>query len=579
MPDASLLPSNATELERDLSQSTDVLQRLPQAGQLLRTSKRQNIPDSVVPWLIYEYGLGEILPFLADPRTAISTGILWQRLRGTPESFRIALGWIGNDGTIEESEASTLRWAQFQLGLAQAPADLSQTDSVVELGRLSSPVRSSLFRIYGGFFDYRRFKLDDHLLSEGAWLCDHTGVYLKEEWPQLSFGRQHYADGEIDVLAGVSAETTSHTFHTDGNTYEDRMLLSNSLLDELLWRTWHLDVARAVVSRLHFTEAGPWWQRMLTWENYDWTQGLDWAGLVNVIAPAQKFCKAGLYLSDTDDALGDTNACFPTSIDVEIGDGPLLLSEGDPATGEGILSEHVARIARQEVLERIDRDHLAVELGPYTTVGGAIDAINREHKRILPYDDVFRLDQHLLSEHPFLATELGIHREHGVEDRFTTIHATHWATVNWEEGSTWAATNKLDQHRTQHRSHLYLSEDTFLDQTHAVLGWPTSERFERDHYAEATENRQGFTTRQHTRGVQVTWYRFNFQTWEQSTWAGDGAWAWLEGVEDQWTSGSWSSEAWWADAQESWSADEMWAKRVAWDPTSLTIESVHSTAP
>ena len=134
MPDAaSLLPSNATELERDLSISMDSLDRLPDAGQLIRSSKRQNIPDSVVPWLIYEYGLGELLPFLTDPRTAIADGVLWQRLRGTPESFRIALGWIGNTASIEESEAGTIRWSQFQLGLSQAPADLSQTDSVVEL--------------------------------------------------------------------------------------------------------------------------------------------------------------------------------------------------------------------------------------------------------------------------------------------------------------------------------------------------------------------------------------------------------------------------------------------------------------
>ena len=166
MPDAdTLLPSNATKLERALSGSTDWLERLHNAGPLLRTSKRLNIPDSVVPWLIYEYGLGELLPYLQDPRTAISTGVLWQRLRGTPESFRIALSWIGNDGEIEESEAGSIRWAQYQLGLAQAPNGLDQTDSVVELSRLSSPVRSSLFRIYGGWYDGRRFRLDEHKLS------------------------------------------------------------------------------------------------------------------------------------------------------------------------------------------------------------------------------------------------------------------------------------------------------------------------------------------------------------------------------------------------------------------------------
>ena len=141
-----LLPSSATALERDLSASSNPLPRVGPAAELIRTAKRENIPDSVVPFLIYEYGLGELLPYLSDPRTAIATGVLWQRLRGTPQSFRIALGWIGNDGIIEESEGGTSRWSQFQLGLASAPVDLSQTDSVVEIGRLSSPVRSSSTR-------------------------------------------------------------------------------------------------------------------------------------------------------------------------------------------------------------------------------------------------------------------------------------------------------------------------------------------------------------------------------------------------------------------------------------------------
>ena len=112
-----------------------------------------------------------------------------------------------------------------------------------------------------------------------------------------------------------------------------------------------------------------------------------------------------------------------------------------------------------------------------------------------------------------------------------------------------------------------------------VLGWPTSERYERDHFTQATENRQSFTTRQHTRTLQVTWYRFNFRTWDQETWAGAGAWMWLEGVEDDWNDGGWASAAWWEDATETWSTTEMWAKRAAWDPTSLTIESTHETIP
>ena len=66
MTAADLLPSNATRLERDLSRSSDVLPTLGPGTQLIRTAKCINIPDDVVPWLIYEYGLGEITPSVSQ---------------------------------------------------------------------------------------------------------------------------------------------------------------------------------------------------------------------------------------------------------------------------------------------------------------------------------------------------------------------------------------------------------------------------------------------------------------------------------------------------------------------------------
>ena len=354
MTDALLLPSSSTKLERDLSSSMDALPRLGAAAELIRDAKRENIPDSVVPFLLYEYGLGELLPYLSDPRTAISTGVLWQRLRGTPKSFSIALGWIGNDGTIEESEGNTINWSQFQLGLDSAPVDLSQTDSVVEIGRLSSPVRSSLFRIYGGWYDGRRFQLDNHQLSGLDTLCDHTGVYLKDEWPQLSFGRE-FKDEQGDISGDLAAILGIHRATGISGRYEDRTILSNSVLGDTSWRTLHIEDLSSVISRLHFSVSGPWWNNATDWSSlYDYTQVFDWAGLQNKFTPALKFARAGMYLSDYAE-LGDTNACFPARSLDEFGDGAILLSEADPATGEHILSEHLSRVEFTEINERIER--------------------------------------------------------------------------------------------------------------------------------------------------------------------------------------------------------------------------------
>ena len=346
MPDElSLLPSNATDLERSLSAAMDSERRLSTAGQLLRTSKRLNIPDSVVPWLIYEYGLGELLPYLEDPRTAISTGVLWQRLRGTPESFRIALSWIGNDGRIEESEEGSIRWAQFQLGLDNAPNGLSGIDSVVELARLSSPVRSSLFRIYGGWYDGRRFRLDEHHLSSLNPLCDHTGVYLRDGLPQLSFGRLTEGLWRFD---SDDAEISVHRFKPTELVYEDRFILDQSGLSEF----WHLlEQMQMSATRGHFIIEQPKPARpSTTWTDspqQTWSTALAWS--TNFSANKLEFCKAGIYLGDGA-VLGDTNACLPAYYEASSGDEPFTLSHS-------ILSENVESFDRFEILERFERDH------------------------------------------------------------------------------------------------------------------------------------------------------------------------------------------------------------------------------
>jgi len=111
-----LLPPNATTLERDFSRSVSSLERTGAATPVVRTAKRVGIPDSVVPWLIYEYGLGELLDFIPDQRQAIADGVPWQRIRGTPQSLIDALDWIGLEGEIDESEGGTTRWAEYQIG-------------------------------------------------------------------------------------------------------------------------------------------------------------------------------------------------------------------------------------------------------------------------------------------------------------------------------------------------------------------------------------------------------------------------------------------------------------------------------
>lgn len=222
-----LLPPNATTLERDFSRSTSSLQRAERPVPLVRTAKRIDIPDSVIPWLIYEYGLGEILPYITDQRQAVADGVLWQRIRGTPEAVRIALQWVGVVGLIEEPEGGTDRWAEYMLGLSKAVLDDELIDRIVGVATISSPVRSRLQRIYA-IYDFRRAVYDECSWDDGSIYDDHSGVRPQPDWPQISFGEvtgvSASAGASVSIcttdVVGVYAEM-SDRFRYDINQWDE----------------------------------------------------------------------------------------------------------------------------------------------------------------------------------------------------------------------------------------------------------------------------------------------------------------------------------------------------------------------
>lgn len=267
-----LLPPNATTLERDFSRSTSSLQRAGAPVPIIRTAKRTNIPDSVAPWLIYEYGLGEILPYLGNnQRRAIAEGVLWQRIRGTPEAVRIALGWINVTGLIDESEGGSARWAEYQLGLSAGTTGEQIIDDIVGVALISSPVRSRLQRIYA-VYDFRRFVLDSSLLSDGGMLSDHSGVRPNPNWPQISYGQIH--SSLVQENAAVAST------HTDVVALlaemSDRFILSRSKLDE----EWHTVNHPSLLSNQEGVSGRYTGQ---TWTAISWQPATNWLD-VNAVA-------------------------------------------------------------------------------------------------------------------------------------------------------------------------------------------------------------------------------------------------------------------------------------------------------
>ena len=216
----SLLPANRTPFEEaleaaftpDLVLSADPIRKL-----------RRQPNDQVLPWLIWEYGLTEIAPYIDDPYRLIEEGILWQRERGTPAAVHRSLSWLGQIGALEQEDS--VHWAEIQLAL-QAQPDERTLQAVRKLARLSIPARTRLARIHDSHWDVRRMVLDKALLDESL-LSDWSGVVI--DGVVHSFGKQTPAGL---VLPAPRLHTKTHDIHTSHARLQDRVLLDYAVFGE-----------------------------------------------------------------------------------------------------------------------------------------------------------------------------------------------------------------------------------------------------------------------------------------------------------------------------------------------------------
>ena len=315
-----LLPANASPLEQALSLATDSLSRLAVPADAIRQFKVAPT-DPLLPWLIWEYGLGELLPYLPEPRQAIAEGILWQRLRGTPAALTTALAWIGASATIEQ-EPPGVHFAEFQLDPGQVLDSDTAIAHLIAIARLSAPARSRLSRIYHGW-DLRRFVLDESGLGE-ALLSDHSGVFWSDGLTKLSFGRvRKFAHPPLAIELAPGREAVRFAVAR----LIDRYLLDFSALGD----PGHTPNEEILHSHL-FTLAN--------------AHGLPDP---ESLRPERRFARAMVVLSDST-VLGDINANLPRFVWRELGMA-ISLGAGDP------LSATPHRLIREEVLERGYAEH------------------------------------------------------------------------------------------------------------------------------------------------------------------------------------------------------------------------------
>lgn len=229
---STLLPSNASGYEKSLSLSMDPLGKLGSGADAIARFK--SVPgDGLLPFLIWEYGLGEVQEYLVDPRRVIREGLLWQRLRGTPAALHMAFSWIGQQISIEEDKGDY--WATYQLGLPQIASE-EDVRRVLHLARLSQPARCRLWRIYTTTYDRRPIVLSEGPVLGDGWLSFYSGVPVSggpgDENVLVSFGaRNSFQAGRYlpDDVCGSFGSTIRFGFLVP---YLDRFVVGRSALSQ-----------------------------------------------------------------------------------------------------------------------------------------------------------------------------------------------------------------------------------------------------------------------------------------------------------------------------------------------------------
>lgn len=219
-----LLPGNSTGWERAVAGVLDTTATLGPAITIIRGTKITAPPPSFLPFLIYEYGLGELTPYVPNLYDLIAEGIDWQRVRGTPAAIALALSWLGYSARIEEESTWRRFWNMFQLELDRVRDGRSDLDRIAGVAKLSVPLRSVFWRGYQGL-DIRPLTYGQSHYSN-AHYGEYSGVRLRPGGALWSFGRSHAfsvspAQADLETLGVYLAPTGDVDLDWGELTWED----------------------------------------------------------------------------------------------------------------------------------------------------------------------------------------------------------------------------------------------------------------------------------------------------------------------------------------------------------------------
>ncbi len=248
-----LAPGNATDRDLVIAEVCDPLVRLADAYDAIRANDRSPSPDWM-PWLVAEWGLGELVPYIPNPYLLCEVGPSWQRIRGTPAAIATGIGWVDYAATLEWALPRRRRWHLWQMLLDRLPdAEQPDLDRIDGIASLSDDATSHFWRGFRGW-DVRPMETGMRRWGAAMWGAS-SGVRIRDRGALWSFGRRHEVDrtlseAELTALgawipsAGSSdAWVDMHHPWTDAEypwTVEGRQSRRTAIATDLAARRWHL---------------------------------------------------------------------------------------------------------------------------------------------------------------------------------------------------------------------------------------------------------------------------------------------------------------------------------------------------
>ncbi|WP_019219097.1 phage tail protein, partial [Bartonella florencae] len=182
---SSLLPPNSSLFERCLAGAMALSPQVKRALEDIVRAKLITRPPSWLPFLIDEYGLQELTPYVPNLYDLLDQGLEWQRIRGSVAAIDMGLQWLGLSVHFTPAWSERAWWNSFQLEFDHLPerGDLEAIEAIVDLSKsLRSDFRRGVIGYDVGAIQANMSRLDDSMLDF------ESGIRLKALGTLFSFG-------------------------------------------------------------------------------------------------------------------------------------------------------------------------------------------------------------------------------------------------------------------------------------------------------------------------------------------------------------------------------------------------------